>query len=148
VEGYRRALESAGIAWEERLVVESTHDIAGGRAAIQELLARRTGATAVFAANGLIVLGALAALREHRVNVPNDLAMVSYDEVDQATLASPFLTVMAQPAETFGRIAMQLLLDRISGRAPERRRIVVLPADLILRESCGGNHGDSAGKTI
>ena len=50
---------------------------------------------------------------------------------------APFLTVMAQPAETFGTIATQLLLDRLAGRVSERRRIVVLPADFIVRQSSG-----------
>jgi LacI family transcriptional regulator len=52
----------------------------------------------------------------------------------------PFLTVMAQPAETFGTIAAQLLLDRIAGRVRERRRRVVLPADLVVRQSSGAGH--------
>jgi DNA-binding LacI/PurR family transcriptional regulator len=57
-----------------------------------------------------------------------------------AALLDPFLTVMAQPAETFGTLAAQLLIDRIAGRATGRRRRVVLPADLIVRASCGSNY--------
>jgi LacI family transcriptional regulator len=57
----------------------------------------------------------------------------------------PFLTVMAQPAETYGTIATQLLLDRLSGRVGERRRIVVLPPDFVVRKSCGAAEPQPAG---
>jgi LacI family transcriptional regulator len=53
----------------------------------------------------------------------------------------PFLTVMAQPAETFGTIAMQLLLDRIAGRGEMRHRTIVLTAEVIVRASCGSVNG-------
>ena len=70
-------------------------------------------------------------------DVPDDLAVVCFDDIELAALLDPFLTVMAQPAETFGTLAAQLLLERIAGRATGRRRRVVLPADLIVRRSCG-----------
>jgi LacI family transcriptional regulator len=77
------------------------------------------------------------AARERGLEIPRDLALVCFDDIEHASRFLPFLTVMSQPAETFGTIATQLLLDRIAGQVSERRRIVVLPADFIVRESCG-----------
>lgn len=71
--------------------------------------------------------------------MPGDVALVCFDDIAHAALLCPFLTVMEQPAETFGTIATQLLLERIAGRPIERRRLVVLPAELIVRESCGAH---------
>ena len=60
-----------------------------------------------------------------------------FDDVEHASRLYPFLTVMKQPAETFGTLATQLLLDRIAGRGDEGHRSVVLPADFLVRESSG-----------
>ena len=60
-----------------------------------------------------------------------------FDDIEHVSRLYPFLTVMAQPAETFGTLATQLLLDRIAGRVRERRRVVVLPADFVVRRSSG-----------
>jgi LacI family transcriptional regulator len=135
--GYRQALDAARIPYDPGLVVTTGDDIAAGRLGIEQLLASGKAFTAVFAVNSLLVAGVMGVLRERGIRVPRDMALVCFEDIEPASLVSPFLTVMAQPAETFGTIATQLLLDRIDGRAPERRRVVVLPPDLIARESCG-----------
>jgi LacI family transcriptional regulator len=83
------------------------------------------------------VVGVAEAARERGLEIPRDLALVCFDDIEHASRFHPFLTVMAQPAETFGTIATQLLLDRIDGRVSERGRTVVLPAEFVIRESCG-----------
>jgi LacI family transcriptional regulator len=93
--------------------------------------------TAIFAVNNIAVVGVVEAARERELEIPRDLALVSFDDIEHASRLYPFLTVMAQPAETFGTIATQLLLDRIGSRVPPRARTVVLPADFIVRESSG-----------
>jgi len=84
-----------------------------------------------------VAAGAVKAIREHGLMVPDDLALVAFDDIEHEVALSPFLTVMPQPAETFGTIAAHLLLDRVLGRAPANRSLVVLPSELIVRESCG-----------
>jgi LacI family transcriptional regulator len=69
--------------------------------------------------------------------VPGDVALVCFDDIEYASRLYPFLTVMMQPAETYGTLGTQLLLERIQHRAPARPRVVVLPADLVVRRSCG-----------
>jgi LacI family transcriptional regulator len=136
--GYREALDGAGIAYRPELVaVSNAIDIQAGRDATLSLLDLAEPPTALFAVNNVVVVGVAEAARERGLDIPADLALVCFDDIEHASRFHPFLTVMAQPAETFGTIAAQLLLDRISGRVSERRRIVVLPADFVVRESCG-----------
>ena len=70
---------------------------------------------------------------------PDDVALVCFDDIEYASRLYPFLTVMEQPAETFGTLGTQLLLDRIAGRGPQRPGVVVLPAEFVVRQSCGGS---------
>ena len=79
----------------------------------------------------------MKAIREQRLTVPDDLALVAVDDIEHEAALSPFLTVMPQPAGSFGTIAAHLLLDRILGYAPATRRVVVLPSEIIVREFCG-----------
>lgn len=142
--GYREALAAAGLPFDPDLVVEApAANTGGGYEATLNLLTRPTEPTAIFAVNNLVAVGAVQALRERGRAVPADTALVCFDDITLASLLVPFLTVMAQPAETFGTLAAHLLLERINGRPADRRRLVVLPADLIVRESCGA--GLSAG---
>lgn len=138
LQGYRDALEAAGIEYVPELVAEtSAVDPRGGHDATIRLLDLPEPPTAVFSVNNIAVVGVAEAVRERGLEIPRDLALVCFDDIEHASRFHPFLTVMAQPAETFGTIATQLLLDRLAGRVAERRRIVVLPADFVLRESSG-----------
>ena len=78
---------------------------------------------------------------KRQLDIPRDLALVCFDDIDHVSRIYPFLTVMAQPAETFGTIATQLLLDRLGSRVAQRPRMVVLPADFIVRQSSGAALG-------
>jgi LacI family transcriptional regulator len=136
--GYREALEHAGIEFRPELVAEtSAVDPRGAHGATLALLDLPEPPTAIFSVNNIAVVGVAEAARERGLQIPGDLALVCFDDIEHASRFHPFLTVMAQPAETFGTIATQLLLDRLGGRVAERRRIVVLPADFIVRVSSG-----------
>jgi LacI family transcriptional regulator len=138
VRGYRQALEDAGIGFRPELVAESSAiDPRAAHDATLALLDLPEPPTAIFSVNNIAVVGVAEAIRERGLEVPQDVALVCFDDIEHASRFYPFLTVMAQPAETFGTIAMQLLLDRLAGRVAERRRLVVLPADLIVRQSSG-----------
>jgi LacI family transcriptional regulator len=136
--GYREALEAAGLGFDPELVAEASAirpDIV--REATLSLLALPNPPTAIFAVNNIAVVGVAEAARLKGLEIPRDLAVVCFDDIEHVSRLYPFLTVMAQPAETFGTIAARLLLDRLAGRVTERRRVVVLPADFVMRESCG-----------
>lgn len=136
--GYCQALEEANLPYEKDLVIQTEVDQKGGYQAATQLLQFKARPTAVFSVNNLAAVGVLQAFRESGLKVPEDMALVCFDDVEFASVICPFLTVMAQPAEAFGTIALQLLLDRISGRAVERRQ-VSLGAEFIVRQSCGAH---------
>jgi LacI family transcriptional regulator len=135
--GYLAALSAAGIALDPALEVETSVDPRGGFAGMQKLLELDNPPTAVFTVNNLVALGAIEAVRAAGLEVPDDVALVCFDDIEYASRMYPFLTVMEQPAETFGTLSAQLLLERIDQRAPERKRVVVLPAEFVIRRSCG-----------
>ena len=135
--GYETALERAGLAYDADLVADATVDPSGGVTGMSKLLALDRPPTAVFTVNNLVALGAIEAVRAAGLEVPDDLALVCFDDIEYASRLYPFLTVMVQPAETFGTLGTQLLLERIRGNGHRRSRVVVLPAEFIVRRSCG-----------
>jgi LacI family transcriptional regulator len=137
--GYGAALAGAGIDAAPELVVETTVDPDGGREGMRRLLELDEPPTAVFTVNNLVALGAIEAVRAAGREVPDDVALVCFDDIEYASRLHPFLTVMEQPAETFGTLGTQLLLERIDGRASTKRRTVVLPAQFVVRRSCGAS---------
>ena len=128
LQGYNDALAAAGIERHPELVAESSAiDPRAARDATLRLLDLQEPPTAIFAVNNIAVIGVAEAVRERGLEIPRDLALVCFDDIEHASRFQPFLTVMAQPAETFGTIATQLLLDRLAGRVGDRRRIVASP---------------------
>jgi LacI family transcriptional regulator len=142
--GYEAAHRAAGLELDPALVAETTVDPGGGFAGMQQLLALEERPTAVFTVNNLVALGAIEAVRAAGLEVPDDVALVCFDDIEYASRLYPFLTVMEQPAETFGTLGTQLLLERIQRRAPERSRVVVLPAEFVVRRSCGAVRSTAA----
>jgi LacI family transcriptional regulator len=136
-QAYEAALAAAGLSYDPSLIVRSTVDPPGGFEGMRRLLELDEPPTAVFTVNNLVALGAIEAVRAHELEVPDDIALVCFDDIEYASRLYPFLTVMAQPAETLGTLGTQLLLERIEGRAPEQPRVVVLPAQFVVRRSCG-----------
>ncbi len=135
--GYEAALSGAGIALDPTLVVNAAADPSGGSAGMSRLLELDERPTAVFTVNNLAAVGAIEAVRAAGLEVPDDVALVCFDDIEYASRLYPFLTAMEQPAQTFGTLGTQLLLERIEGRGPERRHEVVLPGEFIIRKSCG-----------
>ena len=92
--------------------------------------------TAVFVANNLMTLGAFRALHEAGVRIPDEVALVGFDDMPWATSLNPPLTAVSQPSQEIGSSAADLLLDRIA--RPERAmRHVILETRLVVRASCG-----------
>lgn len=110
---------------------------ASGAAMTRQALAVEPRPTALFAANNFITIGALRALHELGLSVPEEVALVGFDDLPEALVTFPFLTVAAQPAYEMGRQAVDLLLARLEGDESAPRREVVLPSELIVRQSSG-----------
>jgi len=135
-EGYLQALVNHHIPVNAALIVDGNFRQEGGYMAMQQLLDMKEPPTAVLVANNLMTLGALRKIHEHRLSIPNDLAVIGFDDMDWATSLNPPLTVVAQPSFEMGLIAAQLLLSRIQESSSPTQQ-VVLETTLIIRESCG-----------
>jgi LacI family transcriptional regulator len=144
--GYLEALREHLIEPRPELIVEGDYKRDSGERAARQLLALPPDQrpTAIFAANNFIGVGVIEALRAARLAVPQDIAIVCFDDIELASALHPFLTVVAQPARTFGTIAAQFLLERLDGAEAPAPRKVVLPPELIVRISCGASLGPRA----
>ena len=96
----------------------------------------------MFGVNNFITIGIIKALRDLRMDVPGDVSVVGFDDLPEAMLLSPFLTVAAQPAYEMGRMATELLLKRISGELSDGYQKLVLPTEIIERGSTGPNNSN------
>jgi DNA-binding LacI/PurR family transcriptional regulator len=134
LDGYRRGVEAAGLAWDVSL--EETGDFSheGGIAAMRALLSRHPNLDAVFAASDLMAAGALLALREAGRRVPLDVAVVGYEDSPIAATSLPPLSSVRQPNEEMGREMARLLIASIGAQSQIPRR-VVLATELIVRDS-------------
>lgn len=137
IAGYRRAMAEAGLSPEAAQIFYGAFTQASGYEMAQRALAAWPRPTALLAANNLIAIGALKAVRDAGLRVPEDIAMVGFDDLPAGLVISPFFTVAAQPAYEMGQKATQLLLARLSGESPTACQEVVLPIDLIVRQSSG-----------
>lgn len=132
--GYHRALAEHR-AEPRPTVVNGDFTRSSGRIAMTKLMRARRRPDAVFCANDLMAIGALDAARELGLRVPEDVRLVGFDDVEAASLVSPALTTVANPAYESGWAAGGLLTDRLAGRHAGARRTVVLPCRLVVRES-------------
>jgi DNA-binding LacI/PurR family transcriptional regulator len=130
--GYRAALASAGIAYDEALVAPGDFDAPSGHAAMVALLERATF-DAVFVASDVVALGAIGALRQAGKRIPEDISVVSFDDIPLAAYFHPPLTTVRLPAFELGQAAGRALLERIAEPAAPRRTL--LPTELIVRAS-------------
>lgn len=140
VDGYREALEAAGHEVDEALIEPGDFTEEGGRRAMTRLLARRPDLDAVFAGSDVTAAGARQVLREQGRRIPEDVALVGYDDSAIARHMDPPLTSVRQPIVEMGRAMIDLLLEEVADRRPtasrvlERRRLV-LPTELMTRTS-------------
>ena len=132
--GYLTALRDNGFPVDQDLIVDGGFSESGGYRAMQQLLPQRPDA--LFVAGDTMAVGALHAIRDAGWRVPHDVAVVGFDDTPFAACADPPLTVIRQPAQQLGQIAVEILLDSIDDPdvAP---RCIILPTELIVRASCG-----------
>ncbi len=135
VRAYRRFLIERGLPQEAMLARGGDPTEAGGYAAMRELLARAPLPRGVFAANDMMALGALVAIREAGLRVPDDIALAGFDDITVARLANPPLTTVAQFPERLGRRAAEMLFERLDGTVLGEGRRVEMPYELIVRAS-------------
>jgi LacI family transcriptional regulator len=133
-QGYLRALQEANLPIDHDLLALSDFSEWGAYEATQRLLQRPTPPTAIFAANDVSAIGALRAVKDAGLRVPDDIAIIGYDGAPLTELTEPPLSTMAQPACEMGRTAARLLIEVIEGHRPAEQ-VVKLPVHLLARAS-------------
>ncbi|MGB8648401.1 MAG: LacI family DNA-binding transcriptional regulator [Anaerolineae bacterium] len=145
LEGYCQALEAHGIPIDESLIKRGSYTQDRSTEFVKELLSQPRRPTAILAANNFLGMSVLQALRDANLQVPQDIALVCFDDIPQASLIYPFLTVCAQDAYKMGVDAAELLLKRMSTKSARPKiREIVLDTELIVRKSCGQELGRRA----
>lgn len=134
--GFVRAVAEAGLELPAARIVDRGSGLAAGYAALQTLLRQGPPPRAVFAFNDSTALGAMRAAHEAGLRIPQDLAVVGFDDISEGRFAIPALTTVAQPREETARHLVELMLARLDAGRPDIRH-VRLATRLIVRESCG-----------
>nr|HET6903760.1 LacI family DNA-binding transcriptional regulator [Ktedonobacteraceae bacterium] len=136
--GYSEALAQAGLSVDSRLIVQVTsYSRQEGVRAMQQLLALDQPPDAVFCFNDLLALGAMRALHEAGCRIPEDVAVVGFDDIEEASFATPSLSTVAPDKQRMGELAVSFLLERIEGTRTGPAERVEVPFHLMIRESTG-----------
>lgn len=134
--GYREALDEARLPYVANYVMEDDFTWEHGYASMRKLLALAAPPTAVFAAADHTAMGAIKAIQEQGLRVPDDIALIGFDDIQIASMVHPALSTIRQQKEDLGRIAGEALVHMIHD--PEAiPPVVTLPTELVIRESCG-----------
>ena len=136
--GYRQCIRQLGVAPQE---VAGDFTEAAGHAAAVRILETSPRATAIFAANDAMAVGALAALAEAGLDVPGRMAVTGFDDIPIARYVAPPLTTIRQPMSEMGRLAMRAVLDLLSGSGATHE--IRVRGELIVRASTGPRRADS-----
>lgn len=134
--GYKDAIESFGLAVNENWFINGDNFFEeSGYEAINKMIATGDLPQAIFAASDLIAIGAMRALKEHRLNVPQDVAIIGCDDIEACKYTTPSLSTIRQNKDKIGRLAASLLYDLINNQSVTSN--VVVEPELVIRESCG-----------
>ena len=135
VEGIQQAMAEAGLSPDELTLVETPYGIENGEVAFRQVMAQAPDTQVVMCVNDVLALGALRAAREIGLNVPGDISITGFDDIDIAMLAEPGLTTVHVPHREMGRRAAGMLIAMLRG--DDRPESVQLPTDIRLRRSLG-----------
>jgi DNA-binding LacI/PurR family transcriptional regulator len=134
--GYSAALEQAGIAFRSDYVHESfDRPIQIGYRGALDLISSHPEITAVFAATDEIAMGTLTAIWQLGLKVPVDISVIGFDDISLASLITPPLTTIHQPIEAISRAVVEMAIDMVDN-PPRERTDLILPTELIVRNSC------------
>jgi LacI family transcriptional regulator len=138
-QGYEKALKEANIPFDEKYIVEGDNEIEGGYLAAKKLLKLTNPPQAVFAANDLMAIGAIEAIKSEGLTVPGNVAIVGFDDIKISSLIEPKLTTISQPVYKMGLIAARLLFDYIENNLEEEdfQQNIFIQPKLMVRKSCG-----------
>ena len=134
--GYGRALQRANIDVDPRLRADAISQESAGRAGVRALFDSGVPFDAIFAASDLIAIGAMQALRQARMRIPQDVSVVGFDDIPSASYVNPPLTTIRQDTVRAGQLLVDNIIAIIEGKQVDS---VLLPPRLVVRDSCGAN---------
>ena len=135
LKGYRQELGDHGLNFDQRYVRNGDYTEEGGYAEMSALLRLPERPSAVFAANDLMAIGAMLAVQGDGLQIPEDIAIMGFDDIPAARLVTPRLTTVRQFQDQIGQRAAALLFDRLRGNAPQAPQFVEMPFKIVVRES-------------
>ena len=135
-QGYEAALRESNLPLDPDLLREGEFNPESGARAMKSLLALSNPPTAVFIASDMVAIGVIQAIRKAQLKIPQDIALVGFDDIPWAAYLSPGLTTIRLPAQEIGQQAAKLLITFLEGNTPSKTKIF-LPTKLIIRDSCG-----------
>jgi LacI family transcriptional regulator len=138
VAGFTRAMQEAGLAIDNDCVLRGEFSQPSGYEMMRKIISLPLRPTAVLAANNFLTIGAMKAIQETGLDVPDDIALAGFDDLPPSLVAFPFFTVAAQPAYAMGAKATELLLNRLDGPKVEGYQEILLPIQVNVRRSSGG----------
>jgi len=134
LEGYKKALKKYGIPFDDALVTVGDIDVKDGYERTKQLLEKGLNFTAIFAYNDMMAFGAMQAIKEKGLRIPEDIGLVGYDDIPFSSLISPALTTIRLKKQELGAESVKLLLSRINGNRKKTKK-VMLGVELQIRES-------------
>jgi LacI family transcriptional regulator len=135
LQGYKLALEDAGLPVDPKLIAEGDFRLDSGRRAAQQLLKQRVKPTALFVCNGVMTLGVLQVFEEMKIDIQSNIALATFDDVSVDHALHAHITAVVQPSYEMGSRAATMLMDRIEGRMGKDSSIVRVTPKLVLRDS-------------
>ena len=134
LEGYQAAMARAGLTVPEGYVISSDFEFGGGFSAMQKLLTLSALPQAVFIGNDAMAVGAYQALYQGGLRIPQDMALVGYDDIELARYMTPPLTTIHQPKDELGELAIDVLIHRMADPGQKQQRVQLTP-ELVVRGS-------------
>lgn len=137
--GYKKALSEAGIPFNPDYLADGEFSIEGGARAFRQIIELKNPPDAIFCANDDMALGSMKIARKMGIKIPDDVAIIGYDDIISCELTTPQLTTVKQPKSEIGRLLFDRLMECIQNSSAENKSFknVVLTPELIIRESCG-----------
>lgn len=133
--GYKQAFEKSGLEYDSSFISFGEYTVHGGHESINKLLAAHSDMTAVFVTNYEMTLGAIIAINEAGIKLPNELSVIGFDNLELSKVVKPRLTIITQPLEEIGEQAAAKMLDRLSGNREPAQGVITLPTRLEPGES-------------
>lgn len=138
IDGFKNTVEAFGDGALVTGIVEAEYSVAGGGNAFDEMMRCSPRPTAIVCGNDVLAAGAIVRANERNINVPCDVSITGFDDIDLASVVQPSLTTVQVPQTAMGRAAAELLLEQLSD--PEKRRSVEVPTQIIRRHSLAALH--------